>query len=76
MKARLLKWAKGLAKEVMEDQIKKMQSPEFEMMVAEKMAEMMPDYKGWDDEKQKEIALVCVDCCTDLLATSMDMDAD
>ena len=72
MKKLMIKFAKGLMKE----QVKKMQSVEFEEMVGQKAAETIPDYGDFEDAVQKQMAMVVIDCCTDLLAESMDLEAD
>ena len=72
MKKLIIKFAKGLMKE----QVKKMQSVEFEEMVGQKAAEAIPNYGDFDDAVQKQMAMVVIDCCTDLLAESMDLEAD
>ena len=76
MKALIIKFAKKLAKDLMKEQVKNLQDPKTEEKIAEAIAKKLPDWKDYDDEKQKEILLACVDAMTDFLAVSIDMDAD
>ena len=76
MKKLIIKFAKNLAKDLMKEQIKNLQDPKTEEKIAEAIAKKLPDWKEYDDAKQKEILVVCVDAMTDFLAVSMDMEAD
>jgi len=76
MKALIIKFAKKLAKDLMKEQIKNLQDSKTEERIAEAIAKKIPDWKEYDDAKQKEILVACVDAMTDFLAVSMDMEAD
>ena len=76
MKKLIIKFAKNLAKDLMKEQVKNLQDPKTEEKIAEAIAKKIPDWKEYNDEKQKEILLACVDAMTDFIAVSMDMEAD
>ena len=76
MKKLIIKFAKKLAKDLMQEQVKNLQNSKTEEKIAEAIAKKIPDWKDYDDAKQKEILLACVDAMTDFLAVSMDMEAD
>jgi|TARA_R100000084_G_C4502912_1_gene78997 anaerobic ribonucleoside-triphosphate reductase len=76
MKKLIVKFAKKLAKELMAEQVKNLQDPKTEEKIAEAIAKKIPDWKEYDDAKQKAMLVACVDAMTDFLAVSMDMEAD
>ena len=76
MKKLIIKFAKKLAKDLMKEQIKNLQDPKTEEKLAEAMAKKIPDWKDYDDAKQKEMLVVSIDAITDFLAVSVDMEAD
>ena len=76
MKKLIVKFAKKLAKELMAEQVKNLQDPKTEEKIAEAIAVKIPDWKEYDDAKQKEILIAVVDAFTDFLAVSVDMEAD
>tara|TARA_Y100000361_G_scaffold152315_1_gene171466 strand:+ start:925 stop:1155 length:231 start_codon:yes stop_codon:yes gene_type:complete len=76
MKKLIVKFAKKLAKELMAEQVKNLQNPKTEEKIAEAIAKKIPDWKEYDDAKQKAMLVACVDAMTDFLAVSMDMEAD
>ena len=76
MKKLIIKFAKKLAKDLMKEQIKNLQDPKTEEKLAEAMAKKIPDWKDYDDAKQKEMLVVAIDAITDFLAVSVDMEAD
>ena len=57
MKKLIIKFAKNLAKDLMKEQVKNLQDPKTEEKIAEAIAKKMPDWKEYNDEKQKEILL-------------------
>ena len=76
MKKLIIKFAKNLAKDLMKEQIKNLQDPKTEEKLAEAMAKKIPDWKEYDDAKQKAMLVVAIDAITDFLAVSVNMEAD
>ena len=76
MGKKVLKWLKELFKKVLEGQVKMLQSEAFENRMATKIAKRIPDYPGFGDKEQKELAKEIVDMVTDELAMSLNMEAD
>ena len=76
MGKKVLKWLKELFKQVLEGQVKVLQSDAFENKIAEKIASKFPDKPGFGDKEQKEIAKEIVDMVTDELAEALKMEKD
>ena len=76
MGKKVLKWLKELFKQVLEGQVKALQSDAFENKIAEKIAKKIPDYQGFGDREQKVLAKEIVDMVTDELAEALKMEKD
>tara|TARA_A100000172_G_scaffold76690_1_gene60417 strand:- start:332 stop:562 length:231 start_codon:yes stop_codon:yes gene_type:complete len=76
MGKKVLRWLKSLFKEVVEAQVKRLQSDAFEEKIASAVAIAVPDYPGFGDPEQKVLAKKIVDMVTDELAEALDMEAD
>ena len=76
MGKKVLKWLKELFKQVLEGQVKALQSDAFENKIAEKIAKKIPDYPGFVDREQKVLAKEIVDMVTDELAEALKMEKD
>jgi Uri superfamily endonuclease len=76
MGKKVLKWLKELFKQVLEGQVKVLQSDAFENRIAEKIAKKIPDYPGFGDSEQKVLAKEIVDMVTDELAEALKMEKD
>lgn len=76
MGKKVLAWLKGLFKEVLEGQVKRLQSDAFENKVADAVAIAIPDTPGFGDAEQKVLAKKIVDMVTDELAEALNLEAD
>ena len=76
MGKKVLAWLKNLFKEVLEGQVKRLQSDAFENKIADAVAVAIPDVPGFGDAEQKVLAKKIVDMVTDELAEALNLEAD
>ena len=72
----LMKFGKDLLKGMVQEQVKKLQAPEFEEKMAKVIADKIPDTDTFPNDLQIELIKDVIDKVTDELAESVELEAD
>tara|TARA_R100000231_G_scaffold139355_1_gene120311 strand:+ start:1101 stop:1355 length:255 start_codon:yes stop_codon:yes gene_type:complete len=72
----LMKFGKDLLKGMVQEQVKKLQAPEFEEKMAKVIADKIPDTDAFPNDLQIELIKDVIDKVTDELAESVELEAD
>ena len=71
-----MKFGKDLLKGMVQEQVKKLQAPEFEEKMAKVIADKIPDTDAFPNDLQIELIKDVIDKVTDELAESVELEAD